>query len=231
MNYKFLLLLPLILLAGCAQKKQKAPASTRYDLIGIDSISLEGYGMAHIKQGDPESLTINTTPEGLHHITISKEGTSLSIKVDTETMPKPHPDITFNVTTKMLTSLAMQGALDFDLALSHAKKINLTAHGSVHGIINVEAEALELQASGATDVTIKGTVPLQFITIFGSVEYDAQSLMSETCRLDAQGATTCKMHCTKKIEGVVSGSSSLYYKGSPTIQVQTLGASRVERLP
>ena len=211
-------------------EKQQPLTSSHYDLVGIESFSLDGYGLAHIKQGDEESLTIATTPEALAHITVKKTGSALTIKVATETMPKPHPDITFNVTAKMLTSLTLQGGIDFDLALAHAKTFNFKAAlGPFMGQSSYRCKGSSFTLMEAS-ITIQGTAPVQRITLLGSTQYDAQNLMSETCSIEALGATSCTLQCTEKIEGAVSGASSLYYKGDPTMHVQTLGASVVRKL-
>lgn len=94
------------------------------------------------------------------------------------------------------------------------------------------ADNLDVGISGASNVTFTGEGSAQSLRLSasGASHYSAEDIKVQSAKVEASGASGVKLHVTETLKGGVSGASTLSYKGSPKMQVNTSGASSLNTL-
>ena len=64
----------------------------------------------------------------------------------------------------------------------------------------------------------------------GSTDLNAKNLLAEEYEIDASGSSKLIIHVTNKLEAELSGSSEIGYLGSPRVDIEASGKSRVKAL-
>ena len=106
--------------------------------------------------------------------------------------------------------------------------LNLT--GNSNRVVTVTINELEsLEASGATDVRVSGTIGSYRLDVSGASSVDARDLVAEDIEVDASGASNADLYATGTVSGSVSGASNLNVYGEPkSVLVDSSGASSVD---
>lgn len=97
-------------------------------------------------------------------------------------------------------------------------------------ISNVKSETLKLEASGASKITVAGTVTNLESEASGASGIDAGSLNVENADVEANGASRTVVSASNELKADASGASSIYYNGEPKNLVsKSSGASSVKK--
>jgi hypothetical protein len=103
----------------------------------------------------------------------------------------------------------------------------------VSGVAKVDAselssENLNVDASGASKLTLSGRASKLTIDVSGATKIDAESLPAVDVNVDASGASSVMVNVSGTLRGDASGASKITYSGSPSeVKKSTSGASRV----
>jgi hypothetical protein len=97
-------------------------------------------------------------------------------------------------------------------------------------VSNVKADALELDASGASNITIDGEAKELVADASGASEIDAEELKVENAAVEASGASSATVSPANELKADASGASSIYYTGEPkNVVPKSSGASSVKK--
>jgi len=97
-------------------------------------------------------------------------------------------------------------------------------------VSNVKADALELDASGASNITIDGEAKELVADASGASEIDAEELKVENAAVEASGASSATVSPANELKADASGASSIYYTGEPkNVVPRSSGASSVKK--
>lgn len=95
-------------------------------------------------------------------------------------------------------------------------------------VVNVAADSLAVEASGASKVTINGSSKILNLDVSGASRVDAENLKVENADVDASGASSAAVVVSGQLKADSSGASRIVYSGNPTNVVKsTSGASSV----
>ncbi len=107
-----------------------------------------------------------------------------------------------------------------ELEVSGASKVNLN---------NLSNNSLNVNASGASKVTIAGATKELTIDVSGASKIDAENLKSENASVEASGASSVGLTVSGDLKSRASGASSIRYSGNPkNAENKSLGASSVK---
>ncbi|HVX50701.1 MAG TPA: head GIN domain-containing protein [Chitinophagaceae bacterium] len=130
---------------------------------------------------------------------------------------------------------------NFDLEISGASTVKfdggITATGmdiQIDGASNfrsaVTSGNIKFNLSGASQADISGKSDGLTIEATGASEFKGFSLMTESCKAEASGASTINITVNKKLDAQASGASSIGYKGEAVItNLDVSGASNVKK--
>jgi hypothetical protein len=105
----------------------------------------------------------------------------------------------------------------------------LSGASDLSGELNVSG-ALDANLSGASDMDITGSAQSVTIDASGASDVKAYDFTTNTCKVDASGASGVRITVDKELSATLSGASSVNYKGAALIRdIKTSGASSVSR--
>ena len=174
-----------------------------------DFTSVEADGMFTITWSNgPVGLSIRTDSNLLDHIETDVRGTKL--KVHMRGQLRPTRGINVTLTSSALSATRLMGATRFTAT-------------------KVAGKGFYLEGSGATRVTMDGTVSELMATMSGASRLDSESLQAETVELSISGAGKADVAASKALKVAISGAGKVTYTGNPTVERHISGAGSVRQ--
>ena len=200
------LLAVMLLLAACSVTKGSGQlANSSREVSGFTKVELSGTGELTIEKTGTESLSISADDNLLPRLTSEVSNNTLILGTKPNTTILPEQPITYSVTVKDLTGVAVSGS------------------GNIR-VPSLTTTALSISISGSGTITVNGTVNDQNLEISGSGRYEAAQLTSKTVKADISGSGTANVLATDALDVKISGSGTLTYSGNPQV-TQTLSGS------
>jgi len=87
----------------------------------------------------------------------------------------------------------------------------------------------EVSNIGSGNVTVSDPISVDQMKVYllGSGSFYGFPLSASTCQVDISGSGNCEVTVNNDLDVVIEGSGSVYYKGSPSIEVDITGSGRV----
>jgi hypothetical protein len=142
---------------------------------------------------------------------------------------KNSKEVKFVVTIDSLNFIKLQDASSMQIdSVFHAGELNIRINSTSYFKGVVIATLLNLQASGASDITLSGRAEKTYLTASGSSDITADSLYSEKAEVNASGSSDVGVHVTKSLNANISGFSDLRYSGNPAeVTIDKTGTSDI----
>jgi putative autotransporter adhesin-like protein len=174
-----------------------------------DFTSVEANGAFDITwSSGPASFSIKTDRNLLSHVETSVSGKKLRIHSRGQLRPTEGMKVT-------LSSSGLSGA-------------------SLNGAVRLAASRLSgkgfyLEGTGATRVTLDGTVEELLASMSGASRLDAAGLQTQTVELSISGAGKADVAVSKTLKVAISGAGKVTYSGNPEIEKKISGAGSVRK--
>jgi hypothetical protein len=81
--------------------------------------------------------------------------------------------------------------------------------------LELDLKELDLEASGGSDVLLKGTAKIVKMEASGGSDLDTYEMKAEKCLVNVSGGSDAKVFATKELNVNASGGSDVSYKGNP----------------
>ena len=202
-------LLAVVLLAACSVTRGSGQLATgSREVSGFSKVELSGTGELTIQKTGTESLSISADDNLLPRLTSEVSNDTLTLGTKPNTTILPEQPITYSVTVKDLTGVAVSGS------------------GNIQ-VPNLTTTALSISISGSGTVTVNGTVNDQDLEISGSGRYEAAQLTSKTVKADISGSGTANALATDVLDVKISGSGTLTYTGNPQVEQEISGSGKL----
>lgn len=193
-------------------------------------------GSAHVilKQGNPQSVVIEASPEALADFETLVKDQQLRLGYrDRSTMGsrKDRGPVTVYVTAPDLTALRVGGSgkLEVDGSL-RADALTLAVAGSGDlRVPQLTAASLETAVAGSGDVLVGGSCPRHEIRISGSGQVRAHDLKTETSRVRISGSGDAHVYASKAVEAAISGSGNVLVAGGGQLNSSVRGSGRISK--
>jgi hypothetical protein len=132
-----------------------------------------------------------------------------TLRIDSEDNLVPTKGITINLSSASLADMNLTGAIKF-------KAGHLTGR------------ELKLDATGASDITVDGSVTKLEANLTGASKLNAESLKVQTAKLSLLGASDADVDASDSLDVSITGAGSLTYSGNPkSIEKSVLGAGSI----
>ncbi|MBM2816259.1 MAG: hypothetical protein HW421_3021 [Ignavibacteria bacterium] len=181
----------------------------------FSKVVVEGQGDVIVKQGETQSVNIETDDNIMQYITTRVSGGVLTIDSDENISPKK---LIIHLTMKNIEGLKIEGSgsIRNDSPIKTGK-ISLYIEGSGDIKLNdILADGIKAEISGSGDVKIgKGTCREMFLKISGSGEMNARECETDNCEASIYGSGTCHIAAKNLLEASIYGSGDIYYYGEP----------------
>jgi hypothetical protein len=136
------------------------------------------------------------------------------------------------VTLPVLNALNASGATEVSATtLIPSKSFKLDVYGASSVRLELKSDDIALTLSGASVVTLNGSVARLNASISGASSLKALELNSNTVDVTASGASSAKISATAVLKANASGASSIRYSGEPKDKtIDTSGASDIKKI-
>jgi hypothetical protein len=205
------LLLVVLALIGCGggeriiETREVAP----FDRLEIsDSIDVK------VVEGDGRHVRVYAGENVMDRVETDSSGGVLTIDVRDRGIvigSDPLGDAQVEVTAGALQGVEVEGASDILLE-------------------DLDAEELELDLQGASDLEATGTVDRLTASIQGAGDADLSELSVRTATVEAQGAADVELNVSEQLNVTVQGAGDVSYRGSPEVESEIEGAGDLRRI-
>ncbi len=188
--------------SGTAKTEQR-------NVSGFSKINAGGAVNLEITAQKDFGVTVETDDNMLSFIKTDVSGDTLKIYSEERISPK----------TKINVKISMPELKDLDLS-----------GASTAVVSNVNADSLELGASGASKIKIDGQAKDLKSDASGASGIDAENLRVENADVESSGASSTTVSAANELKADASGASSIYYTGEPkNVNQKSSGASSVKK--
>jgi hypothetical protein len=203
------LLAVLLLVSACSVTKGsgRVVAETR-EVGGFTKVELSGSGELTIEKTGTESLSVSAEDNLLPQLTSDVSGDTLTLGTKPNTSILPTKPITYSLTVKDLTGIAVSGS------------------GSVQ-VSNLMTNSLRTKISGSGTITASGAVNDQDVDISGSGHYQAEQMTSKAVKAQISGSGTASVLASDLLDVKISGSGTLTYSGNPQVTQEISGSGKL----
>ena len=194
-------------------------------------------GSAHVvlKQGSPQSVVVEASPEALadFETVVKDQQLRLGYRSNSGNMLRyrDRGPVTVYVTAPTLTALRVGGSGKFEVdgpLKADALTLAISGSGQLQ-VPQLTATSLETALSGSGNVRVGGTCPRMEVRISGSGQVQARELRAETCTARISGSGNAHVYATKTANASLSGSGNVYVAGGGQLSSRVSGSGRVSK--
>jgi Putative auto-transporter adhesin, head GIN domain len=199
----------MLLVAGCSITTGSGTVTTESRPVsGFSAVEISGVGELSIEQTGTESLSISAEDNVLPLLTSEVSGGTLKLEKKRNAFLRTTKPITYTVTVKDLTALAISGSA--------------TVRAS-----QLKTPSLRVDISGSGKVTAAGTADDQKLEVSGSGSYEAADLTGKSATIDISGSGDANVNVSEMLDVHISGSGTVTYSGDPRITQDVSGSGKL----
>ena len=188
------------------------------NVIELDEIT--GVGLAIeanvvITKGDIQDITIEAQQNVIDNIKRTVENGVWNIEFDKEM--RKYDDVTIYITASSISKVAISvsGKITSESTFI-TDNLDVSISGSGDIDFSTETTTIDASISGSSNIDISGTTDSQVIRISGDGDYKGFNLESNNTETFISGSGNCEVYVNTRIDANISGSGSVYYKGTPS---------------
>ena len=223
------LLLAIVLLTSFRSARPAAQRETR-PVSEFSEVNLGGSARVVLKQGSPQSVVVEASPEALAEFETTVSGGQLRLGNRSKMGNyKDHGPVMVYITVPSLTALRVGGSgkLEVEGPLkADAMKLNVSGSGSLR-VPQLTATNVESAVSGSGDLLVSGNCTQQEVRVSGSGGLKAHGLKSEVCRARLSGSGDAHVYASRTADATISGSGSVYVAGGGQLSSSVHGSGRI----
>ncbi len=186
--------------------------TTTRSLSGFEKVAIAGgFDAVILKEGDAESVTLETSGVDVDKLITEVKGNTLEIGMKKGRYSNFHARIT--VTYRRLIEVSNSGSTDVEIASTvrgDAFQINSSGSGDFKG--SFEVQKLEANISGSSDMKFTGRADRQKYAISGSGEIQAGEMKGKEADVAVSGSGEVHLHIDGPVHQIVSGSGEVTNK-------------------
>jgi Putative auto-transporter adhesin, head GIN domain len=159
-------------------------------------------------QNGPPALRITTDENLLSYIESDVSGDTLRLRTHDQIWPSH--GIKVAISSPMRAGARIRGA------------VKLTAN-------QLTGPKFALEGSGASRVSLDGTIEELLADMTGASELEASGLQTKTAEISTTGAGDAEIAVADKLKVAITGAGKVSYSGNPTVEKHITGAGSVRR--
>ena len=180
-----------------------------FDLDGFDSVNVQNSFEADIEVGEPFKVEVIVNESLVDDLDVRVRDGELEVQLK--------GGISLN-----------NGTLIANVGLPTLSKVEASGASAVD-VRNVTGPALDLEASGASEVRIFGSTSSLSIEVSGASDVTSELAGVDEVQVDVSGASSLDLREAARVAGDVSGASDLTVPSDAAVDVDTSGASDINR--
>ena len=198
---------------------------------GFSTISLNLPAMVELRQGDNESLTIETDDNLIPLIETVVEDGKLKLRPMERNTNFKTKTMKIVVNFKNIDALSVAGSGDFraDGLKTTALKASIAGSGDIR-IKSLSADLLKISIAGSGDFMASGKVNTVESSIAGSGNIRTDKLEAKDVKVSVAGSGDATVWATQSIKVSVAGSGDIKYYGDAAVTKSVAGSGSITRL-
>ncbi len=172
----------------------------------------------NIHAGEKPSVVVHADDNLIDHIEVTQEGKRLTVMLEKDLRVR-RASITVDVTTPTLNELFVEGAAQVKLEDLQAKSLAIRLAGAAKLSGQVDAEKLEITASGAARIELETpddrTAESVAINAKGATSVDLERFPAKRVSVEMSGAGHCRVFASEELNAEAAGVGSITYFGNP----------------
>lgn len=212
------------------------PADAKwFHLDNFNEVDINIPATVKINQGDEYTVAVHGPARVKENVEIRVEGGKLKVGYDAGLFDifdgYNISDIQVLITMPKLTKVEGNGANQIELRGVKGEKLAIELNGACRLEGDVEVKEVKLEMNGSSTVELEGRAETVSVDITGASKLRAFDMVADIYKLEIVGAGQAEINAKKEISGDVAGAANVSYKGSPSLKVQTSGASSLKSAP
>jgi hypothetical protein len=200
-------------------------------LADFTSVNVDSVFHVELAQGKAFRVAVTTDDNVMSHIKVTKDGSALKVGLESDRRFE-------NVTLKAVIAMPALEGLNISGA-SHAtvtgfkseKDCKLRISGAGHLKGDLQAGNVDLEAGGASLVSLKGSAKRARLEANGASHVEMADFVVDKATVTLAGASSAKVQVKGELDYRLSGASHLKYAGDPKIgKKEVSGASSAGKL-
>lgn len=180
-----------------------------FDITRFSELDIDSAFDVTIEVGPEPSLEIDVGEGMVDNLEVEQDGERLRIGLDNGLFSTSRA-LEIRLTTPGLTKMSLEGAVDAE-------------------ITGLDGGPLEVELSGASQITGEGSVGVLIIDADGASDADFSDTSVDRAEVEASGASHIDVNGADEVEGMASGASSVDVSPTATmVNVTTSGAASVD---
>lgn len=207
------------------------------EISGVEKVILRGYGELYIKQGDMESLEIETAEQYMDHVKTRVENGELHIDVIGDWLDRittffsrgyDSQRIRYDLVVKDLRGLDVSGAARVELEALQTNELEVRLGGAADiDIDELAVGELKVRLPGAGSINVSGKAASQDVHVSGAGSYSARNLACQSTVVKISGVGKAIVSAVDDLDISVTGLGSVEYYGSPRVRQNVTGLGHV----
>ena len=200
---------------SCLEGSGKEATDTR-KVKDFEKLDITGSFNVTLVQDSSNSITINADDNILSVIKTEVSGDKLKITTDNKNICSAK-EVTITIGVRNLKAIAAAGAVE----LTSKGRLNLGdldfhLSGATNVKLDIAAANVETEASGVSDITLKGQASTHTVAFSGSGNLHAFDFVVGKYSIEASGQSDCEINVLSELNIHTTGASDIKYKGSPS---------------
>jgi hypothetical protein len=198
------------------------------EVAAFDRVVLGGEGAVVIREGEDESLTVETDDNLLEYIESSVSDGTLEIRTTEGVDIAPTDSVLYEIGMADVTGIELLGAGSIEIERWSADGAEIALGGAGEIVVGeFDGTRLTVDFPGVGEISISGAVDHQDVTLAGVGEYGAGGLESLTARVEASGTGTATVWAVDSLEATATGVGVIQYYGDPELTEQVGGVATI----
>jgi hypothetical protein len=202
--------------------------SKTFKVSGFDKLELGSAFNIVVTKGE-FSVKVSGRQEDVDELEANVSGGKLRITYKNKSWSRNnHKSIDIEISMPTLRGLDLSGASRSKISgFDNLSALDLTISGASTSEINVVAQKISLNFSGASTITLIGSGGRIEGELSGATTFRGYDFKAKEAHLEVSGASNAKVMATERLEIEASGASSVRYRGTASVKANTSGASSI----
>jgi hypothetical protein len=237
LRFAWVLALPIFLAAcdGLGGKRVHGNGNIKTEdrsVSDFKNVEVGGAAKILVSQGDHPAVKIETDENLLQYIEVRQEGNKIYIREKRGFNLRPTHEIRVYVTAAVFNSIDASGACDIigETKITNAEALELQVSGAGDIKMEVDAPKLSAEVTSSGSVNLKGQTKEVSYELTGAAQAHCYDLLAENTKVEISGAGSAEVYASVKLDAQVSGAGEVKYKGNAsTVNQHVSGAGSVHK--
>lgn len=198
----------------------------------FDEIQTEGVISVYLKQGDYESVVVETDKNLQFYVQTFVKGNTLTIKNKDEADIEKSTKMNVYVTLKDIKKLEISGVGKIETENQlNLKDLTIDNSGVGSTILDLRCSKLKADINSVGNLTLKGEITNVSIDHNGVGNIKAEDLSAEILRIESNGVGNAEVNSSKEIYINLNGIGNVSYKGNAVVKEMNInGMGKVTKM-